>query len=158
MLIDISRFLDVSPPASRIPNKRAARRIPRRNLSSHFPVLATGNASVIKNNRGVAPMAAKSLAARTSALYPIETGGCKSEMKWTPSRKASQLITQSYPERASTIAASSPIPSRNPLPPIGREGIARAILLMTCASVFTLYLRTVAATPFLNVRFLQGKP
>ena len=68
MLIETVALFVVSPPASRIPSCRAARPIPRRNSSSHFPVQPRRQRESQQEETRLAPMAARSLVARTSDL------------------------------------------------------------------------------------------
>ena len=105
---------EVSPPARVIPNWRAARAIPERNRLIHAEVRSADSAKLRRKYRGAAPIAARSLVALASALYPTASGGWTSARKWTPSKNWSQLTNHSIPLVGRITAASSPIPRRRP--------------------------------------------
>jgi len=144
-----------SPPINSIRNRREARIRPPRHCLNHGPVLAAGIARLKRKNAGSAPIAAISLTALASDLYPTESGWCRTDRKWTPSTKKSLLTTSSRFFFGTINAASSPMPSRRPVPP-ALAPVDRTADMMRASSSLSLVIGTVVTN--LTARHTRANP
>ena len=113
VVIESSPPCDKLPPMTAVPRAAAAAACPRASCSSSPSVKARGSTKAESTPRGLAPMAAKSLAAAMSDRQPRSASDNHARRKCTPSTALSTVHTSDADEGRST-AASSPMPTRTP--------------------------------------------
>src|SRR5512134_3930357 len=99
----------VSPPTSSIEWASAAANMPAANASSHASS-ASGSAIASRNQRGSAPIAARSERFTASDLYPRRCASAPGR-KCVPSESVSVVSASTRPVGGRTSAQSSPTPS-----------------------------------------------
>src|SRR5690554_1078823 len=113
----------VSPPSRVRPHCSAMRSSPRLKPSSQV-MSAAGRVSARVKPMGVAPMAARSLAATARARWPSRKGSC-CRGKWLPATRVSVDTASCSPAGRSSRAQSSPIPRATPSPGCAQRAAAK---------------------------------